>query len=307
MVSAPVRRCPRGYGLSDQTSAEASTSDDTLDEPDERFEMVISNPIGAVFDEAGSNRYGVILDDDAAPATPAPAPPADTTPPRVTPPGTDFAGGARLGLRASAVPLLVTIGASDPSGIGATRLQHRVGGRAFVEVPLATPNVSRAIVRVSQSRRLVHRFRSRATDGAGNTSGWAPAPAFRVAVFQDGSRAIKQKGLWRTQRAAAYSGGTARASARRGARQKLTAAGTDFAIVSTKGPNRGRAAVLLDGKRVATIDLYARRSRTRQIVYAASFPSAGRHTIALQATGTKSRPSRSKRVDLDAFLVLKRP
>jgi len=91
------------------------------------------------------------------------------------------------------------------------------------------------------------------------------------------------------------------------AKQKLTAVGSDFAIVSTKKPNRGRAAVLLDGKRVAIIDLYARRPQTRTIVYAASFPAAGRHTIALQATGTKSRPSKGKRVDLDAFLVLTRP
>ena len=93
----------------------------------------------------------------------------------------------------------------------------------------------------------------------------------------------------------------------RGARQKLTAVGTDFAIVSPKEPSQGRAAVLLDGKRVATIDLYARRPQTRTIVYAMSFPTAGGHTIALQATGTKSRPSKGTRVDLDAFLVLKRP
>ena len=93
----------------------------------------------------------------------------------------------------------------------------------------------------------------------------------------------------------------------RGARQKLTAVGTDFAIVSPKEPSQGRAAVLLDGKRVATIDLYARRPQTRTIVYAMSFPTAGRHTIALQATGTKSRPSKGTRVDLDAFQVLKRP
>ena len=108
----------------------------------------------------------------------------------MTPPRADFARGARLGSRARAVPLLVTFGASDPSGIGATRLQHRIGSRALVEVPLPAPAARRAIVRVSQSRRLVHRFRSRASDGAGNTSVWAPAPAFRVTVHQDGSRAV---------------------------------------------------------------------------------------------------------------------
>jgi hypothetical protein len=38
-----------------------------------------------------------------------------------------------------------------------------------------------------------------------------------------------------------------------------------------------------------------------------SFPSARRHAIALQATGTNSHQSKGERVDLDAFLVLKRP
>lgn len=281
--------------------------DDTLDEPDERFEMVISKVNGAVFDAAGSDTYGVILDDDAPPPTPIPTPLVDQAPPSVTPPGADFVRGARLGLGARTVPLFVAFDASDPSGISATRLQHRLGRRAFAEVRLPSPDAGRAIVRLSQSRRLVHRFRSRATDGAGNTSAWAAAPAFRVAVRQDGSRAVRQMGRWGTKRSASHFGGTVRSSTKRGARQRLAAVGTDFAIVSTKGPNRGRAVVLLDGRRVATIDLYGRTTTPRSIIYAVSFPSAGRHTIDLWATGTKSRQSKGKRVDLDAFLVLSRP
>jgi hypothetical protein len=85
---------------------------------------------------------------------------------------------------------------------------------------------------------------------------------------------------------------SSRATTRRAAQQKLTATGTDFAIVSTQGRNRGKAKVLIDDRRVATIDLFA---------------SAGKHTIVLKAMGSRNRRSQGKRVDLDAFIVLTRP
>ena len=123
-------------------------------------------------------------------------------------------------------------------------------------------------------------------------------------VFQDGSRAVKRKGSWTTSRSRAYFGGTVKRTTRKGAQAKLTARGTDFAIVATKGRDKGKARVLVDGKPVAAVDLYARKAKPRTIVYAVSFAKPGRHTIALQALGKKNSRATGKRVELDAFLVL---
>lgn len=293
---------PGTFTIDPETGGQPLTVDifgDTVIEPDETFQVVISNVTNAVYDTADNPLTGTILDDDGSP-------PPDTTAPSVSPPRVDFARGSQLSRTTTPIPLVAAFGASDPSGISRTRLQHRINTRAFSDVPLASASAVQARLRISQKSWLVHRFRSQATDGLGNPSGWATAPAMKVTALQDGNRMIKQKGRWWTKRASAYFGRSVRATAQRGAKAKLTIVATDLAIVSTKGPNRGKAKVLLDGKRVATIDLYAPRTRARTIVWAASLPGATKHTLALEVLGAKNPKSKGKRVDLDAFLALKR-
>ena len=90
------------------------------------------------------------------------------------------------------------------------------------------------------------------------------------------------------------------------ASQSLTLTASDLAIVSTRGKDRGMARVLLDGRAVATIDLYAPSTKAGQVVWSTSFPTAARHTVALVALGKKSPKGKGTRVDLDAFLALTR-
>ena len=60
---------------------------------------------------------------------------------------------------------------------------------------------------------------------------------------------------------------------------------------------------MLDGKAVASLDLYATAIRARQVIWSVSFPSAGKHTVALVALGKKN--SKAKRHPwTDAFLAL---
>ncbi len=61
---------------------------------------------------------------------------------------------------------------------------------------------------------------------------------------------------------------------------------------------------MLDGKAVVALDLYSRTSRAKQVIYTVSFPSAGKHTLALVALGSKHAKAKGTRVDLDAFLAL---
>ena len=63
---------------------------------------------------------------------------------------------------------------------------------------------------VGTKPKTVHRFRSQATDGAGNTSAFANAPPFEVTVVQDGSRSIKAKGTWAVKKTRSAFGGSVR-------------------------------------------------------------------------------------------------
>ena len=53
------------------------------------------------------------------------------------------------------------------------------------------------------------------------------------------------------------------------------------AWIGSRGPNRGRAQLRLDGSAVATIDTYAGTKRNREILYAASWATSGPHTFSI--------------------------
>ena len=202
---------------------------------------------------------------------------------------------------------LASAGTATPSSLNVRNLGPGGVAPAAPEArPAAAPagTGTRATVKVGTKARTDHRFRSQATDSVGNTSPFANTLATRVKVFQDKSRAVKQKGPWATKKARAYFGSTVKRTTRKGARVQLTARGTDFAIVATKGRDKGKARVLVDGKPVGVVDLNARKAKPRTIVYAVSFAKPGRHTIALQGLGKKNPKAKGKRVELDAFLML---
>ena len=225
------------------------------------------------------------------------------TAPSVSAPTVDLATGT-LGAGTTPVKLVVAFSASDPSGISSTALQHRTSAGAFTGVTLASGTATSAVIPVSTSAKTIHQFQARATDAAGNTSPFAVGAAFRVKVLQDGSGAIRAKGRWATRDAKSAFGGSVRQASTAGASQALGLTASDLAIISTMGPDRGKAKVVLDGKAVATLDLYSRTTRAKQVIWSVSFPSAGKHTLALVALGSKNAKAKGTRVDLDAFLAL---
>jgi hypothetical protein len=74
--------------------------------------------------------------------------------------------------------------------------------------------------------------------------------------------------------------------------------------VSHRGTGKGRAIVLVDGDRVATVDLYAAASQRRVVVFSTRFEDGGAHRVEVRVTGSHHPASAGSRVDLDAFLVL---
>src|SRR5439155_12916803 len=82
---------------------------------------------------------------------------------------------------------------------------------------------------------------------------------------------------------------------------------TSVAVVSTLGPDRGKAQITLDRQVVATADLYAPTQQTAQIVWSASGLKGGTatQTLKLTALNSKHAASSGTRVDYDAVLTLK--
>jgi hypothetical protein len=96
-----------------------------------------------------------------------------------------------------------------------------------------------------------------------------------------------------------------RAASAAGARATLTFSGSSVAFVTTRGPDRGKAEIWLDGVKIKTIDLYAASQGTRRIVYVRNNLAVGEHTLQIRVVGAKSGASSGTRVDIDAFVVLR--
>ncbi len=68
--------------------------------------------------------------------------------------------------------------------------------------------------------------------------------------------------------------------------------------VTTRTTSSGRAEVYLDGALMTTIDLDGAATAYKRMVFRATFPTSGRHTLLI-------RPLGDGRVDVDAFAILR--
>jgi len=108
---------------------------------------------------------------------------------------------------------------------------------------------------------------------------------------------------WKTLKTSAAYGGSLHYASSAGRTARLAFTGTQVALVSTEGKDRGKAQVLIDNTLVATLDLYAPSTRVRQIVFRSAVLTAGPHTITVKVLGTKRSKATGARVDLDGFLL----
>ena len=226
--------------------------------------------------------------------------PQDTQSPIVSRPYPNIL--ADMSLTSTAPLHLTWADAVDNSGIDHYDLQRKKAGHAWKAVTLSSPTATEADVLFAPA--ASYRFRLRATDTAGNTSGWATTPSTRLRLLQESAAAISYRGGWSRKALEGASGGYVRKAATAGAKATYVFHGTSVAVVSDPGPARGKVEIWLDGARVTTIDLYAASTRTMQIVWAPPAALAtGTHTLQLRPTGTKRAASSSTRIDLDALIV----
>ena len=220
----------------------------------------------------------------------------DGIPPTLVAPLTRLWAGRTLGT--SSVPVHVTWGASDPSGVASTALQQSVNGGSWSTAALPSVAATSADTSIPFGSAAVERVR--ATDTKGNVAPWLTGAAARVSVYQQTSTTVKWGGTWQTSYWSSASGGSARSASSRGAWATFSFTGTSVAWVAAKGSNRGSASIYVDGVYVTTISLYSASGHSRAIVFAKSWPTVGAHTLHIVVAGTAGHP----RVDVDAFVRL---
>jgi uncharacterized delta-60 repeat protein len=223
----------------------------------------------------------------------------DDEAPRVSTPTQTLQSATALGT--STVPVRISWSATDAQGdVTRYELQRSTDGGAYAKVALATPTT--ATLSQSLSPNHNYRYRVRATDDNGNTSFFEYGPRFTVDAHQETSTSMAYTGLWRQQLLGGSYGGQVKFATAAGSTAKLTFTGQSVAWVAPKGSTRGKADVLLDGRKVATVDLSSSRTLPRRVVYAANGLSPSvTHTLQVKVLGTTGRP----RVDVDAFVVLR--
>jgi hypothetical protein len=79
--------------------------------------------------------------------------------------------------------------------------------------------------------------------------------------------------------------------------------GDEVGVVANRGPDAGRAALLVDGAAVALMDLWAAEPGGPEIVHVATL-APGPHTVAIQPTDSADPGSTGTAVDVTGFVTI---
>jgi hypothetical protein len=218
----------------------------------------------------------------------------DTTKPAITKaPVPSFKTGH---LSSAGAPIAITwAGADATSGIQLFDLQESVDGGAYAAV--ASPTAATVTLHLKPGHS--YRFKVRATDKAGNVSGYTTGSKFTLTAFQETAGSIRFSAGWTRQSLSGAFGGSVKFAKAAGKTAKFSFTGSQVAWVSTIAASRGSATVKLDGGAAATVSTNGASLKTAMVVFVKTATS-GTHTLLLKVLGTPGHP----RVDVDAFLVI---
>jgi hypothetical protein len=123
---------------------------------------------------------------------------------------------------------------------------------------------------------------------------------------EEAAGSVGYTGSWtQGDRSKAWSGGTAATSATSGARAAFSFAGVSVSWVGLRGPQTGIARVYLDGAFQAQIDTFF-ATEVQAVLYTASGLAPARHTLSIEATGTRNAVATDSLIVVDAFDVRSR-
>ncbi|CAN5828123.1 hypothetical protein BH23CHL8_BH23CHL8_04800 [soil metagenome] len=167
------------------------------------------------------------------------------------------------------------------------RMQRRVGGGSWKDVPLARTAATSASVELRIDRRV--RFRVRGTDRKGRHGPWSITRP-RKAVLR-GPRDVTLSGSDTSLL------GTPSSGRSRVARLRFT--GKSIAYVAPTGPGMGRAIIKVNGRRVAVIDLEREQARGERLVWTRNWKRSRERVVVVKPADP------AERVEIDGFLVLR--
>jgi hypothetical protein len=215
----------------------------------------------------------------------------DSTAPTITKaPAAKFKKGVKVG---ATVPIVVSWNGTDAlSGIQSFSLEVSQDGGAFMQV--ATTPAKKVTTDVAPGHG--YQFRVRATDVAGNVSGFTAGPAFTLTGYQETAGSVAYSSGWTSQALAGSYGGTVKYAVKLGKTATFSFTGTQVAWISTQDSDRGTADVSLDGHTPRSVNTNKPAQKTALIVYVKSSGS-GAHSLLITLTA-------AARVDVDGFLVM---
>ena len=118
-----------------------------------------------------------------------------------------------------------------------------------------------------------------------------PGAAARVTKrYSEHSGAIHYRGPWSDAGFRGYVGGNAAWSTTPGSTATITFTGSSVTWLGPKGPTRGKALVLIDGRAVARVDLWRTSFVTRSVVFRHAFHATGRHTLTIRVLRMPNHP-----------------
>lgn len=205
---------------------------------------------------------------------------------------------ATFGFTGTAVTYTARTGPS--AGIAAVS----VDGVAQPPVDLYSRIRGTKTVTVSDLTDAAHRIRVQAT-GAKNAASTGTAVTvdeFVVGTTHTDDRSAVSYDSWVFATSAQASARTVRNSATTGASTSFTFYGSSVTWMSFKGPGQGLAAVVIDGRRVGTVDGYA-PTNTWNVSHRFGGLTTGLHTIRIVVLGSHNASSTGNRVTSDAFVV----
>jgi hypothetical protein len=217
----------------------------------------------------------------------------DATPPIMTSaPKLRFTKGGTMGAGGVA-PITVSWNATDAlSGINHYGVWQKTDSGLFVQIGTPTGKSMKVNLAPGHS----YQFAVDAFDNAGNFSPFLFSTTSTVRVFQQNSSFITYSNGWTT---GTVGSGQVKFATAAGKTARLNVNGSQFAWVSTKGSNRGSAAVSLDGGSTTTVNTHAAVLKAAVLVYT-KVTTSGSHSLQVKVLGTAGHP----RIDVDAFLVI---
>lgn len=226
----------------------------------------------------------------------------DDVAPTIWGPRVSMRQGVRIQKSAARVPTTVDMGSSDTgSGLRSTTVRADCRGKVWAKRTKATAANDVNVQLDKRACTLV----SLARDKVGNQRIRKLSPRLTVVDLKRADPRATFVGGWKMLKAREGLGRSLARAAARDATAIVRFEGMQFAVVARRGPAGGKLRIIVDGRPVATIDLYARSGDPRRIVYVGDVPE-GKHQVKLKVTGTKRAASRGTTVWLDAVVVLDR-